>query len=125
MRLSALLAATLIVSASAGPAAAADGPDLAQAGPDPERVCVTVPVQALAQAFSDFFSSGVSAASASAATAPAASAQPATAPAAAPAPAEGATGATGATAAGAAPPPSQLFGFRLPREVRVLEATSC
>ncbi|MEV0830471.1 hypothetical protein [Nonomuraea rubra] len=85
MRISAaLLATTLIACAPAAPAAA----DVPFA--DPDRVCVTVPVQSLAQAFTNFFTSGTTA------------------------------GTTPATT-----PPARLFGFELPREVRVLEAASC
>ncbi|TYB57032.1 hypothetical protein FXF51_41915 [Nonomuraea sp. PA05] len=111
MRISALalLAAALLATAAPASPAAADVPGGVAAGPDPERVCLTVPVQALAQAFTNFFrsgSAGGSQAGVSAATSAAA--------------------APGATSSGvAAAPETQILGFQLPRDLRVLEAASC
>ncbi|AQZ63716.1 unnamed protein product [[Actinomadura] parvosata subsp. kistnae] len=158
MRISAtagLLAAALIACAPTGPAAADDTPaGLLPSAADPDRVCVTVPVQSLAQAVTNFFapSSATGAASASS-TAPAATASAAAGVAAtgatngmAPGTVPGTTSGTvpgtgvsqppqdaqaqgaqaqGAQVQGAAGPAPRFLGFELPRDVRVLEAASC
>ncbi|MEV1004533.1 hypothetical protein [Nonomuraea sp. NPDC050202] len=127
MRISAsasLLAAALIACAPAGPAAA-EVPDTAPSAADPDRVCVTVPVQALAQAFTNFFTSG---STAGAALASAAASLVSPVPPVSPAATAGAVtpgSAASTPAQAAAAPPSQLFGLELPRQVRVLEAASC
>ncbi|NJP94954.1 hypothetical protein HCN51_36910 [Nonomuraea sp. FMUSA5-5] len=153
MRISAtagLLAAALIACAPTGPAAADDTPGLIPSAAGPDRVCVTVPVQSLAQAVTNFFapSSATGAASASS-TAPAATASAAAGAATtgmAPGTGPGTTAASGTTsgaapgavpgagtsepapgtqAQGAAGPAPRFLGFELPRDVRVLEAASC
>ncbi|GAA2212049.1 hypothetical protein GCM10009850_075110 [Nonomuraea monospora] len=99
MRISALalLAAALLATTAS---ASADVPGGAAAGPDPERVCVTVPVQGLAQAFTNFFRPG-----------PAGGTE------------AGAPAATPGVAAAA--PETQILGFQVPRDLRVLEAAPC